>query len=187
MESVDVIAMPTAPDIAFPHGESLKDPMKIYLSDITTVMPNLAGLPALSVPCGLASGMPVGLQLIGRPLEEHTLLKAAAAFEMRQEMHLPDMGHILDDTYRNCRYCDERYCREQESFVHIYSKENIKRISDAYNERTKTASKRVCINDLPSMIGKKVTLSGWIHRKRSLGGIEFYDLRDRSGTYTACH
>ena len=98
-KSVDVIAMPTAPDIAFPHGESQKDPMKMYLSDITTVMPNLAGLPAISVPCGLADGMPSGIQFMCRPLEEQTLLKTAAVFENRQGMIIPYLRKDTRSTY----------------------------------------------------------------------------------------
>jgi aspartyl-tRNA(Asn)/glutamyl-tRNA(Gln) amidotransferase subunit A len=53
----------------------------MYLADIFTVPANLAGLPALSLPCGLASGLPVGLQLVGRPFEEDTLLRAGAAYQ----------------------------------------------------------------------------------------------------------
>ncbi len=75
--SYDVILGPVAPTTAPRLGESLSDPLKMYLSDIYTVMVNLAGLPAISVPCGTdAAGLPIGLQLIGRPFEENTLLEA---------------------------------------------------------------------------------------------------------------
>jgi aspartyl-tRNA(Asn)/glutamyl-tRNA(Gln) amidotransferase subunit A len=79
-ESVDVIATPTSPDVAFPLGEKLRDPLAMYLADVCTLPASLAGLPGLSVPCGLASGLPVGLQLVGRFLEESRLYDVAHAF-----------------------------------------------------------------------------------------------------------
>jgi len=81
-ETYDVILGPVAPTTAPRLGESLSDPLKMYLSDIYTVMINIAGLPALSIPCGEdARGLPIGLQLIGRPFEEATLLAAAQAYQ----------------------------------------------------------------------------------------------------------
>ncbi len=59
----------------------------MYLEDIFTVPANLAGLPALSLPCGLAAGLPVGLQLLGRPFDEETLLRAGAAYQARTRHH----------------------------------------------------------------------------------------------------
>jgi aspartyl-tRNA(Asn)/glutamyl-tRNA(Gln) amidotransferase subunit A len=179
-ESVDLIAMPTAPDIAFPHGESQRDPMKMYLSDITTVMPNLAGLPAISVPCGLAAGMPAGVQLIGRPLDEYTLLKIAAVFENRQGRIAPYLGKILE-SHADAAGVKTKGVKTSGEIIHVYSKGNIKKISDEYNRQKKADKKRVYCNELASMVGKYVMLAGWIHKKRSLGGIEFYDLRDSSG------
>ncbi|MDO9539040.1 MAG: Asp-tRNA(Asn)/Glu-tRNA(Gln) amidotransferase subunit GatA [Methanocalculus sp.] len=79
-ESVDIIAGPTMPTVAFRLGET-SDPLSMYLADILTVPANLAGVPALSVPCGTAHGMPVGLQLIGRHFAEDEILAAALAFE----------------------------------------------------------------------------------------------------------
>jgi aspartyl-tRNA(Asn)/glutamyl-tRNA(Gln) amidotransferase subunit A len=79
-ESVDIIAGPTMPTVAFRLGEA-SDPLSMYLADILTVPANLAGVPALSVPCGTAHGMPVGLQLIGRHFAEDEILAAALAFE----------------------------------------------------------------------------------------------------------
>jgi aspartyl-tRNA(Asn)/glutamyl-tRNA(Gln) amidotransferase subunit A len=78
-EQVDVIAGPTSPTTAFKIGEKSDDPLAMYLSDIYTVPVNLAGVPAVSVPCGVGaeSGMPVGLQLIGKMFDEQTILKAA--------------------------------------------------------------------------------------------------------------
>jgi aspartyl-tRNA(Asn)/glutamyl-tRNA(Gln) amidotransferase subunit A len=77
----DVVAMPTSPTPAYRLGEKLSDPLQMYLGDIFTVSANLTGLPAISLPCGFAGALPVGLQLTGRPFDEHTLLSAAHAFE----------------------------------------------------------------------------------------------------------
>jgi aspartyl-tRNA(Asn)/glutamyl-tRNA(Gln) amidotransferase subunit A len=79
--SVDVIAAPVSPTVAFRLGEKIDDPLSMYLADVFTLPSSLAGVPALSVPCGLAGGLPVGLQLIGPPLEEARLCAVAAAFE----------------------------------------------------------------------------------------------------------
>jgi aspartyl-tRNA(Asn)/glutamyl-tRNA(Gln) amidotransferase subunit A len=79
---VDVVAMPTSPTPAFPLGERVSDPLQMYLGDVFTVSANLAGLPAVSVPCGLTGArLPVGLQLTGRPFDEATILRAADAYE----------------------------------------------------------------------------------------------------------
>jgi aspartyl-tRNA(Asn)/glutamyl-tRNA(Gln) amidotransferase subunit A len=79
---VDVVAMPTSPTAAYRLGERVDDPLKMYLGDIFTVSANLAGLPAISVPCGFtAEGLPVGLQLTGQPFDESTLLNGAYAYE----------------------------------------------------------------------------------------------------------
>lgn len=77
---VDLIAGPTMPNIAFRLGEK-SDPLSMYLSDILTVPANLAGIPAISVPCGRVEGMPVGLQLMGRPFEDESVIDAAYAYE----------------------------------------------------------------------------------------------------------
>ena len=72
--------------------------MKMYLADVTTVIANLAGLPALSVPSGMVHGLPVGLQLMGRPLDEDRLLRIAAAFEEeRGGSFIPPVEKMLDD------------------------------------------------------------------------------------------
>jgi aspartyl-tRNA(Asn)/glutamyl-tRNA(Gln) amidotransferase subunit A len=80
---VDVVAGPVAPTTAFKLGERTADPLQMYLADIFTITCNLAALPGLSVPCGLhaESRLPVGLQLVGRPFDEATLLRAARALE----------------------------------------------------------------------------------------------------------
>jgi aspartyl-tRNA(Asn)/glutamyl-tRNA(Gln) amidotransferase subunit A len=81
-EQVDAVALPTTPTPAFRLGERLDDPLQMYLADVFTVAAPLAGLPAVSVPCGTTTGrLPIGLQLIGRGFDEETLLKTADAFE----------------------------------------------------------------------------------------------------------
>jgi aspartyl-tRNA(Asn)/glutamyl-tRNA(Gln) amidotransferase subunit A len=86
--TVDVILTPVAPTPAFRIGEKVDDPLQMYLSDIFTIPVNLAGTCALSVPAGFsAGGLPIGLQLIGKPFDEETILRAAHAFEQATEWH----------------------------------------------------------------------------------------------------
>ncbi|MQA28274.1 MAG: Asp-tRNA(Asn)/Glu-tRNA(Gln) amidotransferase subunit GatA [Luteitalea sp.] len=81
-EQVEVVAMPTSPTPAFKIGERVSDPLQMYLADVFTVSANLAGLPAVSVPCGFTgNGLPIGLQLTGRTFEELTMLRIAHAYE----------------------------------------------------------------------------------------------------------
>ena len=86
-EQCDVLATPTAPSVAFKIGDKSGDPMAMKLADVCTIPVNMAGLPALSLPCGFDGGLPIGLQLIGRLLDETTLLKVADAFEKNTEWH----------------------------------------------------------------------------------------------------
>jgi aspartyl-tRNA(Asn)/glutamyl-tRNA(Gln) amidotransferase subunit A len=88
--SCDLVAGPISPTVAFRLGEKAQDPLAMYLADVFTVSCNLAALPGLSIPCGRdeASGLPVGLQLVGRPFDEATLLRAARALE-RETPPLP--------------------------------------------------------------------------------------------------
>jgi aspartyl-tRNA(Asn)/glutamyl-tRNA(Gln) amidotransferase subunit A len=86
-ESCDVIATPTAPNVAFKLGEKLSDPLQMYLNDVFTIPCNLAGLPGMSLPCGFAGGLPVGLQLLGRPLGEETLFQVAGAYQRATDWH----------------------------------------------------------------------------------------------------
>jgi aspartyl-tRNA(Asn)/glutamyl-tRNA(Gln) amidotransferase subunit A len=80
--AVDLIAMPTSPTPAFKLGERTADPITMYLADVFTVGANLAGLPAITVPCALTHDrLPVGLQLTGRLMEEAVMFRAADAFE----------------------------------------------------------------------------------------------------------
>ncbi|HEY5038932.1 MAG TPA: Asp-tRNA(Asn)/Glu-tRNA(Gln) amidotransferase subunit GatA [bacterium] len=87
-EKVDIIATPTAPNPAFKFGEKTDNPLTMYLEDIFTISINIAGLPGLSLPCGLSkTDLPIGLQLIGKPFDEATLLKAAYAYEQSTDWH----------------------------------------------------------------------------------------------------
>jgi len=84
----DALVTPVAPTTAFRRGEKLADPLTMYLSDIFTISVNLAGLPGIALPCGQDDGgLPIGLQLIGRPFDETTLLRAAHAYEQATEWH----------------------------------------------------------------------------------------------------
>jgi aspartyl-tRNA(Asn)/glutamyl-tRNA(Gln) amidotransferase subunit A len=84
----DVIATPTAPTTAFRLGAKIQDPLEMYLSDVCTISINLAGLPALSLPCGFDSdGMPVGMQLIGKHFDEATILRVAHSYEQSAPWH----------------------------------------------------------------------------------------------------
>lgn len=86
-EDVDFIAGPTSPTPAFKFGEKGDDPVAMYLEDIYTIATNLAGLPGMSIPCGLVDNKPVGLQLIGRSFDEATLLNAAHRFQLETDFH----------------------------------------------------------------------------------------------------
>lgn len=87
-ERVDTLVTPTTPSAAFSIGEKIDDPLQMYLSDIFTISINLAGLPAVSIPCGFTSaGLPIGLQCIGRPFDEETILKTAYAYEQSTDWH----------------------------------------------------------------------------------------------------
>ena len=85
-EKCDVILAPTSPVVAYPIDGKM-DPLSIYMLDVYTIPVNMAGLPGISVPCGFADGMPVGMQLIGKPLDEETVLRAAYTFEQANEYH----------------------------------------------------------------------------------------------------
>src|SRR5256714_1101226 len=80
-ERFDVLVSPTSPTVAFPLGARTENPLAMYLSDVLTIPPNMAGLPGLSIPCGLSEGLPVGLQLIGPQFSENTLFRAGHALE----------------------------------------------------------------------------------------------------------
>jgi aspartyl-tRNA(Asn)/glutamyl-tRNA(Gln) amidotransferase subunit A len=87
-ETCDVVVMPTAPTTAFRLGEKLDDPIQMYLSDFYTIPVNMAGLPGISVPCGLdALGLPIGLQIVAGHFQEEKLLRVAFAYEQATEHH----------------------------------------------------------------------------------------------------
>jgi aspartyl-tRNA(Asn)/glutamyl-tRNA(Gln) amidotransferase subunit A len=80
-ERFDILVSPTSPTVAFKLGEKSENPLAMYLADVLTIPPNMAGLPGLSIPCGLSEGLPVGLQLIGPQFSENTLFRAGHALE----------------------------------------------------------------------------------------------------------
>jgi len=87
-QECDVIVTPTAPTPAFRLGEKVQDPLQMYLSDIFTISVNLAGVPAISIPCGFSTGgLPIGLQIIGRSCEEERIIQTAYAFEQHTDHH----------------------------------------------------------------------------------------------------
>jgi aspartyl-tRNA(Asn)/glutamyl-tRNA(Gln) amidotransferase subunit A len=84
----DCIVTPTSPTPAFKIGEKIQDPLKMYLSDIYTISANLAGIPAISIPCGFTKrGLPVGLQILAKPFNEELLFKVAYAYEQTTVWH----------------------------------------------------------------------------------------------------
>jgi len=87
LKDADVIVGPTMPLLPFNLGERIDDPLKLYMCDILTVPANLTGCPAISIPCGFRNGLPVGMQIIGRPFDEDTILKVAYAFEQSTDYH----------------------------------------------------------------------------------------------------
>jgi len=86
-ERVDVIVGPTSPCVAFKIGERVDDPLQMYLADVFTLAQALAGIPAISIPCGFADGLPVGLQIAARAFDEVRLLQLAYAYEQATEWH----------------------------------------------------------------------------------------------------
>jgi aspartyl-tRNA(Asn)/glutamyl-tRNA(Gln) amidotransferase subunit A len=86
-KNVDVIATPTSPSVAWPIGEKFNDPLAMYLADVYTVSANLATIPGMSVPCGFVDGLPVGLQLLGKPFDESTLFRVGAYYQSATDWH----------------------------------------------------------------------------------------------------
>jgi aspartyl-tRNA(Asn)/glutamyl-tRNA(Gln) amidotransferase subunit A len=82
----DIMLSPTAPSTAFKIGEKTDDPLSMYMNDICTIPVNLAGLPGISIPCGLSEGLPIGLHIFGRPFGEEEVLRAAHAFEQNTDL-----------------------------------------------------------------------------------------------------
>ena len=96
-EKYDVILGPAAPNTALKIGDSLSDPLKMYLGDIYTISVNLAGLPGMSVPCGRdAKGLPIGLQLIGDCFKEKNIIRAAYAYEQTRKYEAPKLAKTAE-------------------------------------------------------------------------------------------
>lgn len=96
----DALIMPTSPTPAFRIGEKTDDPLKMYLSDVFTISANLAGLPALSIPCGYSKeGLPIGLQIMAKPFDEATVLRVASAYERNrgEQLGKPSLDRDEDD------------------------------------------------------------------------------------------
>lgn len=87
LEKVDVLACPTSPSVAFEIGSKTDDPLTMYLSDIATIPANLAGVPGISIPSGFSKGLPIGLQFMGKPLDDGLLLSVAYAYEQATNFH----------------------------------------------------------------------------------------------------
>ncbi len=86
-ESHDVLLSPTSPTVAFGIGEKADDPLQMKLADICTIPVNLAGIPALNIPCGMADGMPVGLQIMGKPFGEDLIMRVGDAYQQATTWH----------------------------------------------------------------------------------------------------
>jgi len=86
-ERFDALVTLTSPTVPFKIGEKVDDPLQMYLSDVCTLPVNIAGIPAISIPAGFADGLPVGMQVIGKPLSEETLLRVAFAYEQATDWH----------------------------------------------------------------------------------------------------
>jgi len=86
-DKFDALVTPTSPTVPFKIGEKVDDPLQMYLSDVCTLPINIAGLPAISIPAGFGDSLPIGMQIIGKPFSEETLLKIAHAFQQATEWH----------------------------------------------------------------------------------------------------
>jgi len=86
-EKYDALVTPTSPSVPFKIGEKIDDPLQMYLSDVFTIPVNIAGLPAITIPAGFGDGLPIGMQLIGKPFGEETILRVAYAYEQATEWH----------------------------------------------------------------------------------------------------
>jgi aspartyl-tRNA(Asn)/glutamyl-tRNA(Gln) amidotransferase subunit A len=86
-EKYDALVTPTSPTVPFKIGEKTEDPVQMYLSDVCTLPINIAGVPALSIPAGFGNGLPIGMQLIGKPFGEETILRVAYAYEQATDWH----------------------------------------------------------------------------------------------------
>ena len=94
----DALVTPTSPTVPFKIGEKIDDPLQMYLSDVCTLPINIAGLPAISIPAGFADGLPIGMQIIGKPFAEETLLKIAYAYQQSTKWHKRKPEDVVDST-----------------------------------------------------------------------------------------
>ena len=92
----DALVMPTSPSVAFKIGEKMADPVQMYLNDILTMPANIAGIPGISVPGGMSDGLPVGFQIMGKPLGEETIIRIAYAYEQATMFRLKYKPTALD-------------------------------------------------------------------------------------------
>jgi aspartyl-tRNA(Asn)/glutamyl-tRNA(Gln) amidotransferase subunit A len=86
-EKYDALVTPTSPTVAFKLGEKIEDPMQMYLTDVCTLPINIAGVPAISIPAGFSRNLPIGMQIIGKPFSEETILRIAFAYEQATDWH----------------------------------------------------------------------------------------------------
>lgn len=173
--SYNAIITPTTPNIAFNKGESEQDFMKVYVADVTTVIANLAGVPAVSVPCGTVDSLPVGLQIIGGSLQEQQILHIAYQFEKAQrQTFIPPLENV--DTQQQTTVQKNV---SVENKLHQSFNEQLQQVSASY--KAQTPHTRIYNNDLANHVGKQVTVCGWIHKINKLGGVEFLIIRDATG------
>lgn len=95
-DQVDVLVGPTSPTVAFPIGAKIDDPLAMYLNDVYTVPANLAGIPGVSIPCGFADGLPIGLQILGKHFDEAGILKVAHAYQTVTNWH-KERPNVMSD------------------------------------------------------------------------------------------
>ena len=86
-KSFDALITPTSPTVAFPIGEKVSDPVAMYQNDICTLPANIAGIPAISIPCGFVDGLPVGMQVMGPAMGEETILQIAYTYQQYTSWH----------------------------------------------------------------------------------------------------
>ncbi|MFH1016521.1 MAG: amidase family protein, partial [Chloroflexota bacterium] len=91
-QKYDALVTPTSPTVPFKIGEKTDDPLQMYLSDVCTLPINIAGVPAISIPAGFGDGLPIGMQIIGKPFREETLFRVAYAYEQATEWHKRKAG-----------------------------------------------------------------------------------------------
>ncbi|BBM81905.1 Asp-tRNA(Asn)/Glu-tRNA(Gln) amidotransferase subunit GatA [Candidatus Uabimicrobium amorphum] len=174
LHSYDAIVTPTTPNTAFTKGESEQDFMKVYVADVTTVIANLTGLPAVSIPCGMVENLPVGLQIIGGALQEQQILNIAYQFEKtQQKQFIPKLENI--DTQQQIVHKNIA----TQNKAHQSFSEQLQQVRASYKAQPQHS--RIYNNDLANHVAKEVTICGWVHKINKLGGVEFMIIRDATG------